>query len=749
MDGIKNAMPVQQQVPMVRMVNPMYMPMQGQYMHPGGYQVQQTMQAATPQQQQPMMQFQRGAQPAQQLHAVQQQQQQALQQPAFQQQAQMLPQQHQQQQLSQQQQQQQQQLHHMEVIDSEHTDIRIPEGPHQKPPINPAAYPPRHRSGVRSISPPPGAETLQKAAVPRVSTAPLGSRIEEEEKLNKKDKSGKEDELLLPGIPTSDKPTCKHNKWILMTKKKRFYIMKCMVCTLLWKTKLKSTRKCAEFFAGNCPMDDRCPHPHVYSRSRLRRLAEENPGILDHEGVLVNIEEHEEEDEEPTLFIPMTLEDRTPAKLEKRPPTIPYTQNQGQPDACQVISSMTSSDRAVIKPTLVSSPAMNQTLIVGMLIELEHSKRQVLGMQWWCGLVRMADIKEDIPLWLEFKEPEVVPCVPDATTHSSMRSSRILKWKLSTNHSGATAFTEISGRTEPPDLEEGEYLPYLIDSACLSEDPEQVFTVLAHQVGQGSFAPLYPIRVKNFSKLIQSVTDSSVANWLHHQNSSPLLTAQIIELHKITPSSEEGMLRELQCLHEIRGSEHLPRLIRTFAMKDLWVVTDSGFDSSQLDTKQYVLADILAASKGSLESSKAVKAILHISRGLAHMAAAGWLHLNINTRSILYNEVTDSWKLSSLRSVLPCALHDVYRPAPPSEMSLIVYTPSEHHGASGFCSHKSDVFSLGVTGTRMLGMQSHDEHPSDPTKASIFALCKSMTSFQASDRPTAEAVTHSPVFSGL
>ena len=80
----------------------------------------------------------------------------------------------------------------------------------------------------------------------------------------------KNDAALMQDLKASDTPSCTHNRWMLMVKRKRYYIMECMVCRSLWKTKLKCTQKCTKFFSGRCPLDDKCPHPHVYSRTRLR-----------------------------------------------------------------------------------------------------------------------------------------------------------------------------------------------------------------------------------------------------------------------------------------------------------------------------------------------------------------------------------------------------------------------------------------------------------------------------------------------
>eukprot|EP01063_Lacrimia_lanifica_P012201 TRINITY_DN18821_c0_g1_i1.p1 TRINITY_DN18821_c0_g1~~TRINITY_DN18821_c0_g1_i1.p1 ORF type:complete len:393 (+),score=76.73 TRINITY_DN18821_c0_g1_i1:55-1233(+) len=70
-------------------------------------------------------------------------------------------------------------------------------------------------------------------------------------------------------LEATDTPTaCKHNRWTLQAKKKRFYLFRCLVCSKLWKTKFRTTQKCADFFVGHCPRGDECPFPHIYSSNR-------------------------------------------------------------------------------------------------------------------------------------------------------------------------------------------------------------------------------------------------------------------------------------------------------------------------------------------------------------------------------------------------------------------------------------------------------------------------------------------------
>eukprot|EP01063_Lacrimia_lanifica_P040652 TRINITY_DN9302_c0_g1_i3.p1 TRINITY_DN9302_c0_g1~~TRINITY_DN9302_c0_g1_i3.p1 ORF type:complete len:265 (+),score=66.72 TRINITY_DN9302_c0_g1_i3:61-855(+) len=73
-------------------------------------------------------------------------------------------------------------------------------------------------------------------------------------------------------LQATDFPTvCEHNEWMLQTKAKRFYLFRCMVCGSLWKTKFRTTQKCADFFAGQCQLGSKCPNPHIYSKHRARK----------------------------------------------------------------------------------------------------------------------------------------------------------------------------------------------------------------------------------------------------------------------------------------------------------------------------------------------------------------------------------------------------------------------------------------------------------------------------------------------
>eukprot|EP01063_Lacrimia_lanifica_P040651 TRINITY_DN9302_c0_g1_i1.p1 TRINITY_DN9302_c0_g1~~TRINITY_DN9302_c0_g1_i1.p1 ORF type:complete len:273 (+),score=48.54 TRINITY_DN9302_c0_g1_i1:61-879(+) len=82
-------------------------------------------------------------------------------------------------------------------------------------------------------------------------------------------------------LQATDFPTvCEHNEWMLQTKAKRFYLFRCMVCGSLWKTKFRTTTKCAEFFAGRCQLGSKCPNPHIYSKHRARKDTQASLGVF-------------------------------------------------------------------------------------------------------------------------------------------------------------------------------------------------------------------------------------------------------------------------------------------------------------------------------------------------------------------------------------------------------------------------------------------------------------------------------------
>ncbi|KAJ9463930.1 hypothetical protein DIPPA_30432 [Diplonema papillatum] len=66
---------------------------------------------------------------------------------------------------------------------------------------------------------------------------------------------------------------CGHNQWKKQTKKRGKLVLRCSICSAVWKTRPEFHQKCANFHAGWCEMGDECPHPHIYARRETASLA--------------------------------------------------------------------------------------------------------------------------------------------------------------------------------------------------------------------------------------------------------------------------------------------------------------------------------------------------------------------------------------------------------------------------------------------------------------------------------------------
>ncbi|KAJ9459076.1 hypothetical protein DIPPA_18675 [Diplonema papillatum] len=79
------------------------------------------------------------------------------------------------------------------------------------------------------------------------------------------------------GIVQNVERPCPHNQWKKQTKKRGRLVLRCTVCSSVWKTRPELHQKCSSFHAGRCELGDECPHPHIYARretsSLLRRKA--------------------------------------------------------------------------------------------------------------------------------------------------------------------------------------------------------------------------------------------------------------------------------------------------------------------------------------------------------------------------------------------------------------------------------------------------------------------------------------------
>ena len=59
---------------------------------------------------------------------------------------------------------------------------------------------------------------------------------------------------------------CPHNCWTKQAKKRGKLVLKCSVCSTLWRTYPEFHEKCTSFHYGKCEKGANCEHPHVYAR---------------------------------------------------------------------------------------------------------------------------------------------------------------------------------------------------------------------------------------------------------------------------------------------------------------------------------------------------------------------------------------------------------------------------------------------------------------------------------------------------
>ncbi|KAJ9463935.1 hypothetical protein DIPPA_30453 [Diplonema papillatum] len=74
------------------------------------------------------------------------------------------------------------------------------------------------------------------------------------------------------GFVDNERP-CGHNQWKKQTKKRGKLVLRCSVCSAVWKTRPEVHEKCADFHSGCCKRGDECPHPHIYARRETPSLA--------------------------------------------------------------------------------------------------------------------------------------------------------------------------------------------------------------------------------------------------------------------------------------------------------------------------------------------------------------------------------------------------------------------------------------------------------------------------------------------
>lgn len=67
---------------------------------------------------------------------------------------------------------------------------------------------------------------------------------------------------------------CDHNNWDAVKLRKGRLTLRCRQCNKFWKLLSKSVRKCADFFAGYCPLGVLCPLVHVHRYKNQQKEAE-------------------------------------------------------------------------------------------------------------------------------------------------------------------------------------------------------------------------------------------------------------------------------------------------------------------------------------------------------------------------------------------------------------------------------------------------------------------------------------------
>eukprot|EP01059_Diplonema_ambulator_P033756 TRINITY_DN7205_c1_g1_i1.p1 TRINITY_DN7205_c1_g1~~TRINITY_DN7205_c1_g1_i1.p1 ORF type:complete len:237 (+),score=59.43 TRINITY_DN7205_c1_g1_i1:126-836(+) len=73
---------------------------------------------------------------------------------------------------------------------------------------------------------------------------------------------------------------CGHNKWTKQTKKRGKLVLRCLECSVMWKTYPEFHTKCQDFHAGSCPKGDLCEHPHVYARRETKKKDPEPSDVI-------------------------------------------------------------------------------------------------------------------------------------------------------------------------------------------------------------------------------------------------------------------------------------------------------------------------------------------------------------------------------------------------------------------------------------------------------------------------------------
>ena len=496
------------------------------------------------------------------------------------------------------------------------------------------------------------------------------------------------------------------NRWILNIKRKRFYIMECMVCKHLWKTKLKNTQKCKDFFEGKCLLDNKCPHPHIYSRSKLKR--QEGTEKEEDDEIMLS-------DEEEELFAPK------PAS-HKKPVPLPSSSGMWQ------------------HRSFVSVQQNQQQEIINAHIEIERARRLNITFTWWCQFTMMIPTKLDVPEWLLWYTSNY-----DSMCCCSMHIPTTASRRL---------VTEMSGRTEPPELFDGEHL--LMQTACLIVDPRTLFQYdgeNSFHVSEGSFTSYKSATIVDRTTLYQNCEDITI-DWLREEPRDTVAIQRISDVDELEVTDVDNILKEINCLLSIEGAPYFPRLIGTFAFQEqsrseLWVVTDCCLtQNSNQDVDPYTLEALIKRSK-TLPHNTVRQVARSMIMAIQHLTTHNWIHLNLYPKVILYDVARNVFFLSSFISVRQCPQGSQITPAP-SLKCPFVFTPPEHfpkpkQNKPGFASHKSDVYALGISCTMMLGISPKQIQNQDPSEDDeVYSFVRNCIDVSPTTRLTAEELLNQP-----
>ncbi|KAJ9446221.1 hypothetical protein DIPPA_06003 [Diplonema papillatum] len=411
-------------------------------------------------------------------------------------------------------------------------------------------------------------------------------------------------------------------------------------------------------------------------------------------------------------FLPMNMDGGISAgpptnnsQSEAKAPTVVSMENFSQKESMQVLIS---GDRQLSYGVKTS----------GMLRDLEGSKRLNLLLHWWCtrlnlfvGASRtfhgMLTI-EEMPDWLD----RLASGPPSSDMKSSVRSGRVIR----PTESGYPR-TDISGLTEPPELVDG--------SLSMSVYPSTTtpFQKGDRTVGMGACGAYYLANVLDFDNLVSTIDERKPVklqekeldtnSWMavekrkDRSKRGKMIAVQEVKVERLSEEATHAVWREIQCLVDVNGHPSFPSLIGTISTysKLQWIAVGPCASREQFSEGPLTLSDQIAASpQKKLDIDTIRHLFLDLLTGLSHLAQKGWVHLNITPKTIIWNGEARRYVLSSFNSVRLCRLHENV-PMPSLMDSQEVYWQAPEHLTERWCSHKSDIYALGMCGVTAAGLQ--------------------------------------------